>query len=482
MTWESLSDRPVPEWYDDAKLGIMIQWGPYSVPAWAPPTGELPRVLDERGWEYWFANNPYAAWYANSMLIAGSPTQQHHRAVWGRLARYDSFVRTFRQGLKEWDPALWMDPIKASRARYVILTAKPHDGFLLWPARRRNPRKRGWQLSRDIIGEFAAAAMGGGLRLGLYYSGGLDWTFGGAPIRSMTDLVSATPRARGYAGYVDAHWRELISRYRPSILWNDIGSPRGEELLELFSWYYETVPDGLVNDRFGQSDTGESRSIPHRAATALFRLLAPRTRGLPSRLLAAPAPGHADVRTVEYGVVPTDGGGKWECVRGLGYSFGHTTTAGNENMLSVPALVRLLVDVVARGGNLLLGVGPGADGSLSEPQAARLKGLGDWLKLNGEAIFGSRPWGETDSATGDGTEVRFTRRGMTAYAILLGTPAGRTIVLPGLRLLPYAGVRILGSLSYVTWYEEGKDLHIRLSEPLRESAAHVISITPLPRI
>lgn len=101
--------------------------------------------------------------------------------------------------------------------------------------------------------------------------------------------------------------------------------------------------------------------------------------------------------------------------------------------------------------------------------------------MNGEAIFGSRPWGETDGTTDDGIEIRYTRKGMTVYAILLGTPAGRTIVLPSLGFLPYAGVRILGSLSYVTWFEEGKDIHIRLSEPLRESAAHVISITPQPR-
>jgi alpha-L-fucosidase len=439
-------------------------------------------VIDERGWEYWFTHNPYAEWYANSMLISGSPTQHHHRAAWGRLARYDAFARTFRQGMKEWDPAQWIEPIMACRARYVVVTAKPHDGFLLWPARRRNPRKRGWQLSRDIIGEVAAAARDKGLRLGVYYSGGLDWTFGGTPIRNLDDLVSATPRARGYAAYVDAHWRELIARYKPSILWNDIGSPRGENLLKLFSQYYETVPDGVINDRFGQSDLGESRSIPHKAVMALAHLFSPRARGQPPRRMSAPAGVHADVRTIEYAAAPGGDGGKWECVRGLGYSFGHTTEDNDENMLSAPALVRLLVDVVAHGGNLLLGVGPGADGSLSEAQLARLSGLGEWLRVNGEAIFGSRPWGEMDGTTGDGIEVRYTCKGMTVYAILLGTPAVRTIVLPSLRFLPYAGVRILGSLSYVTWFEEGKDIHIRLSEPLRESAAHVISITPQPRI
>jgi alpha-L-fucosidase len=481
VSLELFAARPLPEWYEDAKLGIMIHWGPYAVPAWAPSTGELPRVIDEHGWEYWFANNPYAEWYANTMLISGSPTQRHHRATWGRLARYDAFARTFRQGMKDWDPSQWIEPILSCRARYVVVTAKPHDGFLMWPARRRNPRKGGWQLSRDIIGEIASAARERGLRLGVYYSAGLDWTFGGTPIRNLDDLVSATPRARGYAAYVDAHWRELIARYKPSILWNDIGSPRGEDLRKLLSLYYDAVPDGVVNDRFGQSDLGESRSIPHRVAMALARVFAPRPRGQPTRRMAAPAGAHADVRTLEYAAAPSEHTGKWECVRGLGYSFGCTTEENEENMLSVPALVRLLVDVVARGGNLLLGVGPRSDGSLSAAQLARMNGLGNWLKVNGEAIFGTRPWGEADSVTEEDIEVRYTCKGMTVYAILLGTPAGRTIVMPGLRLLPYAGVRILGSLSYVTWFEEGKDIHIRLSEPLRESAAHVISITPQPR-
>ena len=140
------------------------------------------------------------------------------------------------------------------------------------------------------------------------------------------------------------------------------------------------------------------------------------------------------------------------------------------------------MDIVARGGNLLLGVGPAADGSLPPAQVARLRGLGSWLKLNGEAIFGSRPWGDQVGATEDGLELRYTTRGMTTYVILLGTPAGRTIVLPSLRLLPYASMRILGCLGYITWHQEGKDIHIRLTEPLRESPAHVISITPQPRL
>jgi alpha-L-fucosidase len=481
VTWESLAERPAPGWYQDAKLGIMIHWGPYSVPAWAPLTGEYARVIAEQGWEHWFAHNPYAEWYENSMLIPGSPTHQHHRASLGRLTRYDVFARAFRQGLREWNPGALIESIAGSGARYVVAAAKHHDGFLLWPARRRNPRKRGWQATRDVIGELASGARDWGLRFGLYYSSGIDWTFGGAPIRSLPDLISAMPRSRGYAAYVDAHWRELIARYAPSILWNDFGSPRGEDLLDLFRSFYAAVPDGLVNDRFGQSDQGEAAGLRRRIAAAVGRLISPRSRDKPSLGRGALRVRHADFHASEYDASTPTAAGPWECVRGLGFSFGYNEAETSEHLLSVSSLVRLLVDVVAHGGNLLLGVGPMADGSFSEAQRARLAGLGEWMKLNREAIFGSRPWGERAGATADGIEVRYTSRGMTTYAILLGTPAGRTIVLPSLRLLPCTGLRILGSIGYTAWFQEGKDVHIRLTEPLRESPAHVISITPQPR-
>jgi alpha-L-fucosidase len=482
MTWDSLEERPVPPWYDDAKLGIIIHWGPYAVPAWAPLSEELPLVVAESGWERWFSHNPYAEWYGNSMLINGSPTQEHHRGRYGRLSRYDTFARDFRQGLKEWDPTSWVDPISQSGARYVVFTAKHHDGFLMWPSRRRNPRKSAWQLSRDVIGELSTLFSARGLRFGLYYSGGLDWSFSGAPIRTLEDLRAATPRSKTYAAYVEAHWRELISRYSPAILWNDIGSPPGIDVLKLLERYYEAVPDGVVNDRFGQVEAADAGSLPQRALAAALGLFVLRRMRHPKRALAAPAVRHADFRTVEYDLVPRGGDGKWETVRGLGHSFGYNAAEGDAQMLSVAALVHLLADVTARGGNLLLGVGPAADGTLPAAQQERLRGLGEWLKVNGEAIFGSHPWGDDlQDVTEEGMQLRYTARGMSGYVILMGTPQGRTILIPSLRLPAYSSVRILGHMSYITWHQDGRDIHIRLTEPLREAPAHVISITPRPR-
>jgi alpha-L-fucosidase len=440
LTWESLAERPVPPWHEDAKLGIMIHWGPYAAADREPGTDEPLQVIAE---------------------------------LWGRRGRYDALARIFRQGLREWDPSVTLGAIAASGARYLIVSAKHYDGFALWPARTKNPRKRGWQVTRDVVGELAAGARALGLRFGLYYSAGLDWTFGGTPTSGLVDLAAAIPRTRIYAAYVDAHWRELISRYSPSMLWNDVGSPATQDLLALFSDYYAAVPDGVVNDRFGQPAAQESVSDGLGIARAVRRLFAPRAARLPVRAGTILPVKHADSRTAGPEAPFPDLEGSWECVRSLEET--------EENLLPVSALVRLLCDVTARGGNLLIGVIPRSDGSLGPLQTARLRGLGEWLKLNGEAIFGSRPWGDREGVTEDGIEVRFTSRGMTAYAILLGTPAGRTIILPSLRLLPYAGLRVLGSIGYSTWFQEGKDVHIRLTEPLRESPAHVISMTPQPR-
>jgi alpha-L-fucosidase len=344
----------------------------------------------------------------------------------------------------------------------------------MWPTRTRNPRKRGWQVARDVVGELAEGARALGLKVGVYYSAGLDGTFGSTLTGGPVDPSEAIPRTRSYAAYVDAHWRELVSRYSPSILWNDVGSPASQDLLSLFSDFYDAVPDGVVNDRFGQPEAKDSRGDRF-IWSALRRLFPPRAARLPaSDGMTLPAR-HSDFRTIESGGEYPDGEGPWECVRSL------DDAEMDGGALTGSALVRQLCDVTARGGRLLLRLVPKADGTLGPFQTRSLSTLGGWLKLNGEAIFGTRPWGEREGATEDGVEVRFTTKGMTAYAILMGTPPGRTIVLPSLRLQPYAGLRVLGSIGYAAWFQVGRDLHIRLTEPLRESPAHVVSMTPQPR-
>jgi alpha-L-fucosidase len=383
--------------------------------------------------------------------------------------------------MKGWEPDALLDVIAASGAGYLVFTAKHHDGFLLWPSRRRNPRRREWQTVMDVVGTFADAARERRMKFGVYYSGGLDWTFGGLPIRTLEDLLEAIPITKTYAAYVDTHMRELVARYHPCILWNDVCSPAQEDLLSLLNFYYESVPDGVVNDRFGQFDPEENAGLGRRLLETVKRVLPLMKKPRSVHGSAAPTPRHFDFRTVEEESVPKDEG-KWERIRALGLSSAFNSIETEESLLSVDALVRLLVDTVAHGGNLMLSVGLSSTGSISESMSYRLRGLGEWLKHNGEGIYSTRRWEIADAVTDEGIEIRYTRKGMTVYAILLGTPAGRAFTLPSLRLLPYASLRILGSVNYAAWFQQGKSIQVRLSEPLRESPAHVISITPAPRL
>ncbi len=466
-------------WFSEAKLGLLFHWGPYSVPAWAP-VGEKPGA--QRGdWSSWFFANPHSEWYRNSLRIPDSPTQQHHAAIYGADFPYERFAGLFQEAARRWNPADWAGLCQSAGARYVVMVAKHHDGFLLWPSAQPNPRREGYALQRDALGELARAVRGLGLRLGLYYSGGLDWTFNERVIRDVADMIAAIPQSDDYVRYVDGHWRELIERYRPDIAWNDIAYPTAGDVRQLQAFYYDRVPEGVVNDRF----------LRYPGGPRLERLLAKQWgRRLVSTLvarliewgLATPAAAawrrrggeHFDFLTPEYRAWKRTPTMPWECVRGLGHSFGYNQNEGPQTLLSVRELIHLLVDVVGRGGNLLLGVGPAADGSIPEAQRERLLGLGRWLAANGEAIYGTRPWQRAFGQTSEGFPVRFTRKADCLYALVLGTPHDRQVWIssPG----PIMGVALLGYPLSLSWDQSSRGMRITLPEDLPESPAHVVRI------
>ncbi len=222
-SYESLKGHAVPDWFHNAKLGIFIHWGLFSVPGWAPTTGDLDKVVEQQGWGAWFAQNPYAEWYLNSIKFAHSPSRHYHTQTYGADASYDDFVPMFNDAIKNWQPDAWADLFLRAGARYAVLVTKHHDGFLLWPSAHGNPFKPGYQASRDIAGELAEAIRQRGLEMGLYYSGGLDWTFKPDLIHDFPSLFGAIPQDEAYVAYADAHWRELIERYLHSLIWFDIG-------------------------------------------------------------------------------------------------------------------------------------------------------------------------------------------------------------------------------------------------------------------
>jgi alpha-L-fucosidase len=376
----------VPRWYTDAKFGIFIHWGVYSVPAWGTPRDpdvHTPVELE-------FVHHPYAEWYANTVRFAASPTRRFHEETYGVGTSYEDLADLWTA--ERFDADAWMSLFAECGARYVVPTAKHHDGFCLWDsgttpftAARRGPR-------RDLLAELSGAARRHDLRLGLYFSGALDWHVSAfPPIRSLTDLFALRRNDRAFADYAHAQLDELIERFRPDYLWNDIDWPDGgkgrgdRDLASLFARYLKQAPDGLLNDRWG---------VPYHG-----------------------------VRTREYLTEQEPSEQVWEACRGLGQSFGHNVVEDDRHLIGGAELIQLLVDTVAKNGNLLLNVGPRADGSLPENQVSRLRQLGQWLRVNGEAVYGTRPWRRhTDVA---GHPVRYTTREKTLFVAHLAPGEGR---------------------------------------------------------
>lgn len=430
-----------PPWFEDAKLGIFIHWGLFSVPAWAPvlPAGQtMLDLLRQRPAELG-ARLPYAEWYANALRIPDSPTARHHRETHGDVP-YDAFRPLFEDAVAGWDPDRWADLFARSGAGYVVLVTKHHDGYLLWPSDVPNPHKPGWHAPRDVVGELAAAVRRRGMRFGTYYSVGLDWTWEDLPIREPADALACIPRDPAYAAYVDAHLRELVDRYEPSVVWSDIGAPPGFDLPGFLRDYLRRVPDGTINDRWVVPPAMLARPKVLGAVNAAVRVALPR---LPE---TGASPGHklADFRTPEYTSPPTATNHKWEATRGMGAAFGLNRAEPDDRLIDPDELVRSLADMVAKNGNLLLNVGPDATGAIAEREASRLRALGVWMDVNGEALVGTRPWVQASATTAEGVDVRYTQGDGAVYAVLMRTPDGPTVTLPGLAPLAGRPVELLG--------------------------------------
>jgi alpha-L-fucosidase len=403
----ALADHQVPAWWRDAKLGIFVHWTPASVPGYAPTDNDIGDLLAQNH-PAAFAWSPYTEWYENSLRFRDSPAAQFHALNYDGVP-YRTFASRWEEALSQWDPEAWVRSFVAAGAQYVVLVAKHHDGWCLWPTKVDNPRRVDWASRRDVVGELADIVRSAGLRFGLYYSGGLDWTFNDHPIGRFSDLVTAQPTG-DYAEYAEAQVRELIDLYRPSVLWNDISWPtRARGLAGLLSDYYKLVPDGVVNDRF----------MPR---SALWRIagLAPMRRLIDTtvsraarrqRGLIPPKPPFFDVRTPEYTSFDTVQSTPWESVRGMDKSFGFNRNSSESDFLSQADLLWSFADIVAKGGNLLLNVGPrGEDAQIPDAQNRRLAWMAGFMAAGGAQLQGTRPWLVPGTTTPE-AEVRFAERG-----------------------------------------------------------------------
>ncbi len=478
-TWESLSTHELPPWYDDAKLGVFVHWGLYSVPGWAPQVPDIQELLRSGGPATMLRQNPYAEWYANSMRLVGSPTWHHHRETYGPDTPYDAFIDPFDDASATADLDALADLCRRTGAGYVVLTTKHHDGFTLWPSSLQHPVKNRYHARRDLVGDLTAAVRAAGLRMGLYYSGGYDWPYNGARLSGLADVVLAVPHGEDYRRYAAGHLRELVDRYAPSVLWNDIGWPSGGDLPALLAHYYNTVDDGLVNDRWMQSalPRGALADTAVRGVGTLVQALWP---VIPDdrKVLTFPTPRHFDVRTPEYTSFDRAVRQKWEATRGVGHSFGANRNERAGDIVTADELVRSFADIVSKNGNLLIGIGPRPDGTVPDEQAAPLRGLGRWLATNGEAVIGTRPWTVSEATAPGGIPVRFTQRAGVVYAMLLATPDTGTVELPVEAPGP-GPVTLLGIDQPLASAPRDGHLSITLPDRLPPSPAHALRLGPV---
>ncbi len=323
QTWESLNQRGYPQWFSDAKLGIFVHWGLYSVPAYAGKEG-------------------YGEWLYKG-LMSRDP---------GRMRAMSYFadtslpVREMYAQLTDhwhgelWQPQEWARLFREAGAKYVVLVTKHHDGYCLWDS----PQQPDWNSTvsgprRNIVADLTEAVRAEGLTMGFYYSLP-EWS----NPRHIWTVASADSTADYVDNYMVPQFKELVSRYKPELIFADGDWDFSADQLrsvELIDWYYKTVgPNAIVNDRWG-------RGTQH------------------------------GFRTPEYSAGIADTTRPWAECRGIGRSFGLNR--------------QHFCELVAHGGGLTLNVGPYADGTIPLIQQERLRDLGRWLQVNGEAIYGSRP-------------------------------------------------------------------------------------------
>lgn len=454
-TWKSLDTKPVPEWYKDAKFGIFIHWGVYSVPAYSKVGG-------------------YSEWYQHKLRSdSTSPTARYHRKVYGDQSYYD-LAKYFKAEL--FDPDAWAKLFEKSGAKYVALTSKHHDGYCLWPSK---VADRDWGLPwnstevgphRDLIKELFTALRKTDVKPGLYYSL-YEW-YNPLYLKDVNKFV---------ATHTIPQLKDLINNYRPYVLFTDGGwdhSAATWHAKRFLAWLYNDSPmkDSIVTyDRWG----GGVR----------FH--------------------HGMVYTPEYQPGLTFDGHYFEESQGMGYSYGYNRAEDITDYSSGRLLTLQLIDIVSRGGNFLLDIGPRADGKIPPVMQERLLHIGEWLHTNGEAIYGTRPWktgcqwsegkkdykpkkGETlllkqtiDPEPGYAVkEIFFTHKEHNLYCILPQYPEHDGLWVKGLTLPHNAVATLLVTGQKLSWKNMGSDVQITLPpldmNKMKPSDAYVVKIANAP--
>ncbi len=456
-SWESLKGYVAPEWYQDAKFGIFIHWGLYAVPA--------------------FANE----WYPRNMYLQGTPEFQHHVETYGPHAQfgYKDFIPLFTA--ERFDPDHWANLFRRAGAQFVVPVAEHHDGFALydcgfseWSAARMGPK-------RDLIGELAEAVRRQWLVFGLSSHRAEHWWFFNGGMGFDSDVQDA--RYAGLYGpaqpetlppneeFLDdwlARTCELVDKYQPQLVWFDwwIEQPIFRPYLQQFAAYY-----------YNQGAQWQ--------------------RGVAINYKNAAFPEEAAVWDIERGQLADLRPRFWQTDTAVAKnSWGYTS---NQEYKTVTSIIGDLVDIVSKNGALLLNIGPRPDGTIPEQEEKMLLEIGSWLNVNGEAIYGTRPWkifgeGPTRIETGSFTDtkrtaftaqdIRFTTRQETLYATMLAWPEQGSITIKALAAdanlfgRQIGKVELLGHKEELHWRQDNAGLTIEMPAHRPCEHAFVLKIAP----
>ena len=465
--WESLRNYKVPDWYKDAKFGIFIHWGVYSVPAFG------------------------SEWYPRLMYIPGSEEYKHHLATYGPQDKfgYKDFVPKFKA--EKFDPAAWARLFKEAGAKYVVPVFEHHDGFTMyesglsdWTAVKMGPH-------RDLVGDLAKAVRAEGLHLGAsshrvehnFFLGvgrsirsdinDPQYAAFYGPAHNWLENKQSTPLANDFT-FVSKGWThdwlarsaEIVQKYHPDIMYFDwwIGQPSvREDLTRFAAFYYNT-----------SAKNGGSGGVINYKDYAMQE--------------------NSGVLDIERGQLAGIRPLYWQTDTSVSNkSWGYIE---NDTFKSPEFVVQQLVDIVSKNGNLLLNIGPRSDGTIPDGVQQVLRDVGLWLKLNGEAIYGTRPWktfGEGPTKVAEGAfhdtdtrpytaeDFRFTTKGEALYAIELGWPSNREAVIHSVGSgavgeQQVQSVDLLGSGSQISFHPQSDGLHIQLPGQAPGRYAYVFRI------
>lgn len=459
-TWEFLKKKPVPKWFDDAKFGIMITWGPYS-------------VLGHRKGEDYAEWAPYHMYHDSEYFYDFlKETYGAHPPEFG----YKDVIPMFKAEL--WDPDAWAELFHEAGAKYVSLTAEHHDGFALWDSDITEWCATKTGPMRDLVGDLGEAVRKKGMKYAPSYHRERHTSYfaeemyviKSQPLPDIAREIEQMPEAVDLYGpfelsdafiqdYV-ARWKEIEQKYKPDFMWIDdvpIFYKKEESKNHPQTQKFKDAFLNMIGDYFSAADEwGKEVYLNNKGYY----------KNWPD------GPGCMEMDNLKLDSIAE----KWQNPATLGTSYGYSKAEEeNEAYKSPTELIHLLCDVVSKNGNLLLNIGPRADGTIPDGMQKRLLAIGKWLKKNGEAIYGTRPWIRFKQ---DLPDLRFTEKPDALYAISLEKPLKPFVILldDGFNVNAVKSITLLGMDNIIEWKPEGNGLKVFPPDDIEGEHAWVFKI------